>query len=407
LAAPLLATARQEFEEKQKKRDKEIAERELKLKREYEELAEAREGLDEAVAERLKVERKGIAEQEAKKARRAIEDELEGKGNELKELKELLEQKNERLAEAVKTQAELVKKERELEDAKREMDLTIQKRLDEELTKMREKVTKDALESQRLETAGKDKIIADMKKQVNELKRKAEQASQQLQGEVLELDLEDTLATKFPHDAIEPVPKGEYGGDVLQRVRDPMGQPCGTIIWETKRTKNWHDGWLAKLRSDQRLAKAEIAIIVSETLPKDISTFDSIDGVLVVAPSLAVPVAMVMRQQLIEIASTRQAGEGRQTKMELVYRYLTGPTFRQRVEAIVEAFSAMQDDLAKEKKVIMKQWSKRETQIETVMESTVGMWGDLQGIAGKTMQEIDGLDVQLLAADDPIMEEDT
>lgn len=347
-------------------------------------------------AEKLKDERKTITEEETKKAREAVKDELEGKGKELKEAQVLLDKKNEKLAEAQKAQAELLKKERELDDAKREMELTIQKRLGEELAKDREKTTKEVEEAVRLKMAEKDKVIDDQKKQLAEAQRKLEQGSQQLQGEVQELDLEQTLTAKFAQDIIEPVPKGEHGGDILHRVHSPLGQLCGTILWESKRTKNWSDLWLTKARSDQRAAKAELAVIVSEALPKGVSTFEIIDNVVVVPPSLAIPVAIILRQQLIEISNARQASEGQETKMELIYKYLTGPGFRQRVEAIVEAFSAMHDDLAKERKAITKQWAKREKQIENVMESTVGMWGDLQGIAGKTMPEIEGLEMPLL-----------
>jgi hypothetical protein len=230
-----------------------------------------------------------------------------------------------------------------------------------------------------------------MQKQIEELRRRAEQGSQQLQGEVQELVLEDLLSTKFPHDTIEPVPKGEHGGDILQRVCGPLGQPCGTILWESKRTKNWSDGWLSKLRDDQRTAKAEVAVIVTQTLPKGVETFELVDGVWVVHPRAALPVAVTLRHTVIEVASARKATEGQDSKMEMVYQYPTGPRFRQRVHAIVEAFSTMQEDLDKEKKVITKQWAKREEQIGRVMQATVGMYGDLQGIAGKSLQEIEGL----------------
>ena len=208
------------------------------------------------------------------------------------------------------------------------------------------------------------------------------------------MELEALLAAKFPRDTIEPVPKGEFGGDVLQRVIGPLNQVCGTILWECKRTKNWSDGWLPKLREDQRAAKAEIAVIISQALPKEVESFDLVDGVWVADPKFALPMAMSLRQTLIEVASVRQASEGQQTKMEMVYGYLTGPRFRQRVQAIVEAFSSMKEDLDREKKVITRQWAKREEQIDRVMQATVGMYGDLQGIAGKTLQEIEGLEFQ-------------
>ena len=174
----------------------------------------------------------------------------------------------------------------------------------------------------------------------------------------------------------------------------PLNQSCGTILWECKRTKNWSDGWLPKLREDQRTAKAEIAVIVSQALPKDVETFGFVDGVWIADPKVALPVALSLRQTLIEVASARQAAEGQQTKMEMVYGYLTGPRFRQRIQAIVEAFSSMREDLDREKTAITRQWAKREEQIDRVMNATVGMYGDLQGIAGKTLQEIEGLEFQ-------------
>jgi hypothetical protein len=183
---------------------------------------------------------------------------------------------------------------------------------------------------------------------------------------------------------------------VLHRVIGPLGQHCGTILWESKRTKNWSDGWLPKLRDDQRAAKAEIALLVSQVLPKGVEAFDFIDGVWVTESRCAIPVALALRQSLIELATARQAGEGQKTKMELVYQYLTGPRFRHRVEAIVEKFEDMQADLDKERKTMTRLWAKREEQIKGVIETTVGMYGDLQGIAGRTMQEIEGLETRLL-----------
>ena len=223
-----------------------------------------------------------------------------------------------------------------------------------------------------------------------------EQGSQQLQGEVQELQLEALLRAKFPLDSIEPVPKGEFGGDTLQRICNSVGLSCGSILWESKRTKNWSDGWLAKLREDQRAAKADIAILISEALPKSIQTFDQIEGVWIAPPHLAVAVATALRHALIELASARQASDGQQTKMELVYQYLTGQRFRHRVQAIVEKFSDMQDDLEKERKTMTRLWAKREEQIRSVIDSTAGMYGDLQGIAGKTLQEIEELSILAL-----------
>lgn len=396
LAAPLIESTRQQYEKRIADKDADWARREAAVKQQQAELAKAREGMDEQVAEKLKAERTAIAAFEAKKAKAALAADMEQKAKDLAELQEVLKQRDVKLAEAQKAQAELIRKQRELDDAKREIELTIEIRVQESLATTREQAKKEAEDSLKLKVLEREQTIAAMQRQIEELKLRAEQGSQQLQGEVQELQLEDTLRLKFPLDSIEPVPKGEHGGDALHRVCGPLQQICGTILWESKRTKNWSDGWLAKLREDQRAAKAELAVIVSHALPKDVDTFDFIDGVWVTSPRSVVPVAISLRHTLIELSLARQASQGQQTKMEQVYQYLTGPRFRLRVQAIVEAFSSMQADLAKERKAITKQWAKREEQIERVMLGTVGMYGDLQGIAGQSIQEIEGLDLAAL-----------
>ena len=404
LAAPLIAATRQQFEQQLAQKDRDIAAREQAMRDKEKQLVDAKNKLDEHVADQveaqLKKDRARIAAEEAKKARQAAASDLEQVSREMAELQDLLKSREEKLAEAQKAQADLIKKQRELDDAKRELELTVEKRVQAGLDATRQLARKEAEDEQRLKVMEKEQTIAAMQKQIEDLKRRAEQGSQQLQGEVQELELENLLRGKFPFDAIEPVPKGEYGGDVLHRVVGAGGQPGGTILWEFKRTKNWSDAWLVKLRGDQRAAKAEIAVIVSQILPKGVETFELVEGVWVTHPRAALPVAMVLRQSLLELALARQTTEGQQTKTDMVYQYLTGPRFRQRVEAIVEAFSTMQEDLDKERKVIMKQWAKREEQIMRVMGATVGMYGDLQGIAGKSLQEIEGLELPSLGFND-------
>jgi hypothetical protein len=400
LAAPLIEATRREYEQRLARKDADVAKREAALHERAEALSKAQETIDDQVAARLKDERSKIAAEEGRKAKLALATDLDQKTKELADLQEVLSQRDAKLAEAQQAQADLLRKQRELDDARRELELTVEKRVQQGLGATREQARKEAEEQLSLKVAEKEQTISAMQKQIQDLKRRAEQGSQQLQGEVLELELEAQLRARFPHDTIDPVPKGEHGGDVLQRVVGPPGL-CGTILWESKRTKNWSDGWLPKLRDDQRAAKAEIALLVSLALPKDVETFSLVDGVWVAHPRVAMPVAMVLRQSLIEVATARQAGEGQETKMERVYEYLTGPRFRLRVEAIVEAFSTMQEDLDKEKKAITKQWAKRAEQIDRVMQATVGMYGDLQGIAGSTLQEIEGLELNALAMDGP------
>jgi hypothetical protein len=398
LAAPLIDETRQKFERALAAKDAEAAKREAAIKAKESELAAAKASIDEQIAAKVKAERAAIAADEAKKAKLLAASDLEQKAKELGELQEVLKQRDAKLADAQKAQAELIRKQRELDDAKREMDLTIEKQVQEALNDVRVKARQEGEEALKLKVLEKEEQISSMQRQIEDLKRKAEQGSQQLQGEALELELEALLRAKFPLDSIEPVPKGEFGGDVLQRVLGVSGQPCGTILWESKRTKNWSDGWLAKLREDQRSSNAEVALLISNALPKGVTAFDHVDGVWVAEHRCAIPVAIALRQSLIEIAKVRQAGDGQQTKMELVYEYLTGPRFRHRIEAIVERFSDMQSDLDKERKATMRLWAKREGQIRGVIEATVGMYGDLQGIAGKALQEIEALEPPALEA---------
>jgi hypothetical protein len=399
LAAPLIRSTRKQYEDKINEIQTSVSKREEQLRVQRKAVEKARESIDEQVAEIVKTERTQIAADETKKAKLAAASDLEAKNKELSELEGVLKQQNTKLADAQKAQAELIRKERALDDEKRELELTVEKRVQASITQVRDQAKKEAEDSLKLKVTEKEEQIASMQRQIEELQRKAEQGSQQLQGEALELALEDTLRTKFPFDTIEPVAKGEFGADVRHGVVSPAGLACGVILWESKRTKNWSDTWLAKLRDDQRAAKAEICVLVSQALPKNVTSFGQIDGVWVTAPMYAFALAIALRQTLVEVAASRQAQEGQQSKMELVYEYLTGPRFRHRVEAVVEKVSDMQIDLDREKKAMTRLWSKREAQIQGVIESTVGMYGDLQGIAGRALKEIEGLEVPLLESD--------
>ncbi|WP_050384135.1 DUF2130 domain-containing protein [Bradyrhizobium pachyrhizi] len=396
LAAPLLSETRQRFQEQLASKDAEVARKTEVLQQERETLQKDREQIADQVASRLAAERSQLVAAEAKKAKDAAAAELLARTNELAELRQMLEANNAKLAEAQQVQAELLRKQRALDEEKRELDLTVEKRVQASVEPIQTKARQEADEAARLRVAEKDQTIESMTRTIEELKRKAEQGSQQSQGEVLELKLEELLRGRFPTDTIEPVGKGELGADVIQQVNGSISQPAGIILWETKRTKAWSDGWLAKLRDDQRRSGADVALIISHALPKHIEQFDLVDGVWVAHPRCALPVAVALRQALIDVSSSRLVQQGQQTKMEQVYNYLTGTKFRQRVEAVVEKFDDMREDLDKERKFMGRQWAKRETQILAVIDSTVGMVGDLQAIAGKAMPEIPSLDLPLL-----------
>ena len=400
LAAPLIQSIREEYERKISAKEEDVLKREQKLVLKQKEILSAQKDIEKQVAHKLSEQKKAIILEEKKKAQTAVAEDLEQKLQQLNELQSLLDTKNKKLADAQKVQAEMLRKERALEDAQRELELTVENRVKSSLEEVRAKTRKDVEENLKLKVSEKEEQIASMQRQIDDLKRKAEQGSQQLQGEVLELELEQDLRTKFPFDVIDPIGKGEFGGDILHKVVSANGQSCGTLLWETKRTRNWSEPWLAKLRNDQRIAKADICILMTHAMPKGVESFELIDGVWVTKAAYAIPLVSALRQSLIELYSFRQSREGQNTKMEMVYDYLTGAKFRHRVEAIVEKVSDLQSDLDKERKMMMKSWAKRETQIKCVIDSTVGMYGDLQGIAGRALKEIDGLDMAMIEVDE-------
>ena len=399
LAAPLIAATRKQFEQQLAAKESEFLQRETSIKEGQEEIATARRQIEERVAARLETERAAISDTEATKARHALAEELGGRDRQLAEMRQILASKDEKLVEAQAAQAEALRKQRDLDEAKREIDLTVEKRVQDALVVVRDKAKLEVDGALKTRLSEKEAQIAGMQRQIEDLRRKAEQGSQQLQGEALEIELETRLRARFQGDLIEPVPKGEFGGDVLHRVMGPTGQPCGIILWESKRTKNWIEGWLPKLRDDQRAANADFAMLVTTVLPKGVESFDLVDNVWIVEPRFAIPLAMALRQSLVDLAAARVAQEGQQTKMELVYQYLTGPRFRHRIEAIVERFTEMQADLERERKAMTRLWAKRDEQLRTVLDATAGLYGDLQGIAGHAaIQEIESLDVFAIEA---------
>ncbi len=348
---------------------------EAELKRREAELKKEKAEMEAVLSERVKSETMRIEEEAAKKA-------FESAGTEIRALRDEKEQKDKLLEEARKNELELRKKAADMEEREKTLDLTIERRLASEREKIRQSTLEAFADEHRLKDMEKDRRIDDLTRLAAELKRKAEQGSQQSQGEALEMDLEAALRARFPFDAIEPVPKGTRGADIIQRVSNRGGQSCGMIVWEAKRTKAWSDGWIAKLKDDQREARAEVAVLVTEALPKGVSAFAQVEGVWVTGFPLAVVLAEVLREGLILVAQARNSVLNKGEKMEAVYNYLSGPGFRHRVEAIIEAHKAMKKDLDDEKTAVAKLWSKRDKQIDRITFNMAGMYGDMQGIMG-------------------------
>ncbi|HAR96725.1 MAG TPA: DUF2130 domain-containing protein [Deltaproteobacteria bacterium] len=315
---------------------------------------------------------------------------------EVSALRDELNEKSQKVKDSQKRELEFAREKRQLQERLEQFDLEVEKRLISERSQIKQDVEKNVSDAYKLKERELQMKIDSMSEQIDDLKRKAEQGSPRDRGEVMELELEDILRNSFPNDVIKPVAKGVRGADVLQDVFE-QGQHCGTIIWESKRTKAWSDGWLSKLKDDQREAGAEVAVLMSLVLPKDVESCACLNNIWVTCYDFAIPLASALRAGLGQTARARKASENRGEKMEMLYGYLSGPEFRQRVEAIVEAFATMKTDLDKEKRAIMKAWSKREKQIERVMRSTVGMYGDMQGIIGSSLPELREMEMKALA----------
>ena len=273
-------------------------------------------------------------------------------------LEEQLSEKDLKLKEAVKNELTLRKEKQELKNEKDAFELEKTRQLDEERQNIEENASKKATEAQQSKIDQLSKQLLDANKVKDELARKLEQGSQQTQGEVLELELEEIITRAFPHDDVVPVPKGVSGADVIQKIHDKNGLECGQIIWESKKTKAWSEGWVQKLKDDQRAVKADLAVIVSSVLPKDINGFGLHNGVWVSNINLSIALATSLRVNLIALSHEKMMSVGKNEKMEVLYSYLTGVEFKQRVEAIIEAITGMDEGLRKEILVYLNQITK-------------------------------------------------
>lgn len=389
LAAPLITEARREWENLHRQKEAALLAKGAEFEREKKLLEQRKADWLTKQKEQLERDREAMRKQADEAARQQV-------GVELKSLRELSSQQQSKLAESQKIELELRKERQSLLDRQRELDLEVARKVDAERSAIREKAQLELQESHRLKLLESERTMQAMRRQIDDLKRKSEQGSQQVQGEVLEIELEQLLRKSFPDDDIAPVLKGVHGGDVVQNVRLPGGQPCGAVLWEAKRTKNWNEGWLEKLRDDQRTAGAELAAIVSTALPEGVPAIDRRDGVWICAWGCAAPLALSLRTQLIELQRLRQSNLGRRDKMDRLYDYVAGPQFKQRVEAVVEAFTSLRGDLEQEKRAMQRIWKKREKQIERVLENTAGLHGDVAGIIGRDLPAIESMEFSSL-----------
>lgn len=292
-----------------------------------------------------------------------------------------------------KKELELIKRESELETMQEKMKIDFERQLLEKRKDMEDSIRKTEVAKVEVKFMEYEKQLDDQKKLIDELKRKAEHIPNQLKGEVQEIVLENHLKSLYPFDKIQEVPKGVRGADVIQVVCDDNQQTCGVIVYESKRTKFFKDEYIDKLKDDQRKIKADIAVIVTEVMPKGFNKFAKIEGVWVCTYPEVSSVSFVLREMLIKLNSFANSQDNKHDKMSLLYNYLTGNEFKQQVEAIVEGFTDLKINLDKEKNAMQKIWKEREKQIEKVIANTIDMYGSIKGIAGNAIGTIDALEL--------------
>lgn len=379
----------------QKRKDEEFRKKET-------ELLQLLQQKDEEANKRLAAEKQKLQQELQESIRKSVSSDFE---NKVKMLEQSCADNEEKLKESRKKELEFLQKEQQLENQKAELEINLQKRLNEEREKLAQEIR--VIENQKVENleskfklllAEKDKQLEDQKKLAEEMKRKAEQGSMQMQGEVQELLLEEILRTGFPFDKVIPVGKGVRGADCMQVICNPFGSECGKIIYESKRTNAFSNDWIDKLKADKRSQGADIAVIVTQTLPKDMERFGEKDGVFICTFAEVRSLSTVLRDSIIKVFQITKNQENKGDKMHLLYDYLTSNEFAEQWKAIREGFMSMRLSIQRERDAMEKLWKSREKQLEKVLLNAAHIRGSIEGIAGN-----DAVNMSLLEDDDRLL----
>lgn len=369
LTGPIEARLRTSIEGEVAKQAEELSKREDAVKR--------REGkLEDQVRKKVEAQLPKLSEH----LRRELGIEFDRK---LHDLEDNLKTTRARAERAEKEERELRRGKQQLEERAKALDLEVDRKVDAASKAVETRVRDEVAETEKLKDQEIQAKETGLLKQIAELQQKIEQGSQQAQGEALELEIEEELRRAFPMDIVEAVPTGTRGADIVQKVFTPSGQPCGSIIWETKRTKDWSDGWIAKLKEDQGRLHGDAAVLVSKVVPEGLRSFSIDRGVVISTFACAMPVAALVRLRLLEVARQKRVDQTSPEVREDLYRYLTSPEFVARVESIVLPLVAMKEDLESERRALETRWRKRAREIEKAERSIGGIYGDLQGIVGR------------------------
>ena len=361
------------------------------------EMEEMREKMKTEVEADMKKRAFAWAQEEVKKAEAKAREDAQKQAVELEDLRKKRD-------EAQKKEMEFLKQAQEFENMKRNQALELEKAKMEERKKVEEEARKQAEERAKFENEKmkleSDKRIAELTKQlemtqraVEDANRKANQWSMQIQGEIQEDALKELLQQNFPIDIISDVEKGIKWADIIQEVRNDFGQSVGVIAWESKNTKAWSDGWVEKLKEDRLIVNADISILVSSVLPKEVEKFWLYKWVWVVGWDYVLPISMMLRGQIQQMANLRNSLVSKDEKMEVLYNYLTSPKFKDKVENIIDAFKQMKDQVDEERRAFEKRWKTREQLLETVIKNTSGMYGDLGGVVGNKLGTVEYLEL--------------
>ena len=383
-------TLRKEFQSKAAMQEKELALKNEQFEKAKAEFEAKKRQENELFVERLEREKKQAERDIAEKLKQKLEEENQER---IALMNKELAEKSEKLRELNKMEAEIAKLNREKLEMKEAIEAQLQRQLNDQLIQEKEKIRKLEEEKNELKVKELLKQLEDQKKLTEEMKRKQEQGSMQMQGEVQELAIEEFIMQNFPLDTLEEIKKGATGADCLQIVNTREVQNCGTIYYESKRTKAFQPAWIEKFKNDIRTKKANIGVLVTEVMPADMDRMGMKEGIWICTFEEFKGLSAVLRQSLIQISQAVQSQENKGDKMEMLYDFLTSNEFRLQIEGIVEGFSQMQTDLVSEKRAMQRIWSQREKQIEKVILNTTNMYGNIRGIAGNAVQAVRALEL--------------
>src|SRR5215203_248271 len=404
LSADVEQKLKQRYEKQLQESISQLNNEKRKLEEEQKSFDEKKKKENELFQQKLQQEKIKLETEIQQQVRKTVAADYE---NQLRLLQQSAQDNEEKLKLARQKELEFLKKEQEIKNREQELEIVIQKKLLQERTILSQQIRKEeetriSLKETEYQLKLKEleKQLDDQRKLAEEMKRKAEQGSMQLQGEAQELLLEEILRDHFPYDIISEVGKGVEGADCMQTVHNKVGTECGRIIFESKQTKSFQNSWIEKLKNDMRNKKADVAILVTRVYPKEMKCFGERDGVWICAFSEVIALTTALRHTILRIAETKKAEENKGEKMQMLYSYLTGTEFRQQIETIAEGFLSLKNSITKEKMQMEKIWKEREKQLEKVLISTSGLYGSIKGIAGSSIGDIPLLDDGIEEEDD-------